>query len=134
MSTVQNVRCHSRRGFLAGSGAATLAVLANGSVAICHEAAPQAGSVAITAWVRIAADDSVTIKVPATEMGQGVMTALPLILAEELDARLVELLLRERGADRAQCFRFVDRPIHRGETIQGSSFVSLGLLHRPRCG
>jgi isoquinoline 1-oxidoreductase subunit beta len=85
MRTMQNVRCHSRRDFLAG-GAATLAILANGSVAICSEAAPQAGSAAITAWVRIAADDTVTIKVPATEMGQGVMTALPLILAEELDA------------------------------------------------
>jgi isoquinoline 1-oxidoreductase beta subunit len=86
MSTMPNVWCYSRRDFLAGSGAATLAILANGSVAICHEAALQAGSVAITAWVRIAADDTVTIKVPATEMGQGVMTALPLILAEELDA------------------------------------------------
>jgi isoquinoline 1-oxidoreductase subunit beta len=85
MSKVQ-VRHHTRRGFLAGSGAAALAILADGSVAICQEAPPQAGSVAITAWVRIAADDTVTIKVPAAEMGQGVMTALPLILAEELDA------------------------------------------------
>jgi isoquinoline 1-oxidoreductase beta subunit len=86
MSTKQKVPHPSRRDFLASSGAIALAVLANGSVAVCHEAVPQAGSVAITAWVRIAADDTVTIKVPATEMGQGVMTALPLILAEELDA------------------------------------------------
>jgi isoquinoline 1-oxidoreductase beta subunit len=63
-----------------------LAILANGSIAISRESVAQAGAVAITGWVRIAADDTVTIKVPATEMGQGVMTALPLILAEELDA------------------------------------------------
>ena len=86
MTILKEMSRHSRRDFLAGSGATALALLADGSVAVCHGAAPQAGSVAITAWVRIAVDDTVTIKVPATEMGQGVMTALPLILAEELDA------------------------------------------------
>jgi isoquinoline 1-oxidoreductase beta subunit len=36
-------------------------------------------------WVKIAADDSVTITLTQLEMGQGVMTAMPLLLAEELD-------------------------------------------------
>jgi isoquinoline 1-oxidoreductase beta subunit len=36
--------------------------------------------------VTIGTDDIVTIMVPAGEMGQGTLTALPLILAEELDA------------------------------------------------
>src|SRR5512145_3119711 len=38
------------------------------------------------AWVRIAPTGAITIQTPADELGQGSMTALPLILAEELDA------------------------------------------------
>ncbi len=38
------------------------------------------------AWIRIARDNSITLLVPSSEMGQGVMTALPMLLAEELDA------------------------------------------------
>ena len=37
-------------------------------------------------WVSIAPDGTITIMSAATEMGQGSMTSLPLILAEELDA------------------------------------------------
>jgi isoquinoline 1-oxidoreductase subunit beta len=36
-------------------------------------------------WVRVASDETVTITLDRTEMGQGIMTALPAILAEELE-------------------------------------------------
>jgi isoquinoline 1-oxidoreductase beta subunit len=39
----------------------------------------------INAWIVIAPDDSVTIRVAKAEMGQGVLTALPMLVAEELE-------------------------------------------------
>ncbi len=37
------------------------------------------------AFLRIGADDSVTVIVPQSEMGQGVLTSLPMLVAEELE-------------------------------------------------
>src|SRR6516164_2756569 len=37
------------------------------------------------AWVRITPDNRVTLILDKSEMGQGIMTALPMILAEELN-------------------------------------------------
>jgi isoquinoline 1-oxidoreductase beta subunit len=38
----------------------------------------------LDAWVRVTADNNVTLILGKSEMGQGIMTALPMILAEEL--------------------------------------------------
>jgi isoquinoline 1-oxidoreductase subunit beta len=46
----------------------------------------QPGQAAFNGWVKIAADGSVTVMVPKSEMGQGVHTALAMVLADELDA------------------------------------------------
>ena len=42
----------------------------------------------LNAWLKISRDNSVTIIVDRSEMGQGVYTALPMLLAEELDIDL----------------------------------------------
>src|SRR5882762_1183357 len=41
---------------------------------------------ALNAWLRITPDDRVTIIVSQAEMGQGISTTLPAVLAEELGA------------------------------------------------
>ena len=40
----------------------------------------------LTTWLRIAEDNTVTVIVPHSEMGQGVHTSLPMMAADELDA------------------------------------------------
>ncbi len=45
-----------------------------------------AAAFAPNVWVQIDANNTVTIRLGKSEMGQGVMTALPMLLAEELDA------------------------------------------------
>jgi isoquinoline 1-oxidoreductase subunit beta len=47
----------------------------------------------LNAWLRIGADDSITIVVDRSEMGQGVYTALPMLLAEELEVDLSQIKL-----------------------------------------
>jgi len=85
----------SRREFMQGVGV-TLAVGATGIIGACEMSpwdsgapAPDAAvndAVTPNAWVSIGADDTITIQFGATEMGQGSMTSVPLVLAEEMDA------------------------------------------------
>jgi isoquinoline 1-oxidoreductase beta subunit len=42
----------------------------------------------LNAWLRIGSDNSITILVDRSEMGQGVYTALPMLIAEELEIEL----------------------------------------------
>ncbi len=53
-----------------------------------HRTDPQASPAAFApnAWVLIGSDDRVLVRIGSSEMGQGVMTALPMLVAEELDA------------------------------------------------
>ena len=77
-----------RRDFIAGAGKGgiTFAFTLTGGSLAQPVVALAAGPVRLNAWVTIGADDTVSVMVPSAEMGQGVMTSLPKILAEELDA------------------------------------------------
>ena len=76
----------SRREMLAGSAGLSFAfALGAPSLFGASDALAQAGG-RFNAYVAIANDGTITITSPALEMGQGVNTALPLIIAEELDA------------------------------------------------
>ena len=81
-----------RRQFLKSSGGAALFIGVSGllpNIISCTDAKGMQGQLAkhdVTAWVRITEDGQITIYNPAAEMGQGSMTALPVIFAEEMDA------------------------------------------------
>ncbi len=51
-----------------------------------HAPAGAEGAFVPDAWIRIAPDGIVTVMVDRAEMGQGVSTSLPMLVAEELDA------------------------------------------------
>ncbi len=55
--------------------------------------------IGLNGWIRIAADGSVRLAMNRSEMGQGVHTALAMLVAEELDVRLERVQLVEAGAD-----------------------------------
>jgi len=52
-------------------------------------------------WLRIARDDTVTIMLTQIEMGQGVMTSVPMLVAEDLDADWSKIGVEWVGADLA---------------------------------
>lgn len=89
----------SRRGFLATGGALVVgfALPATGRAA----AAASAKAVPMSAWLRIAPDNTVTVLCGSAEMGQGVLTAIPMMLAEELDADWKRVRVEQSPVDKA---------------------------------
>src|SRR5437763_9582436 len=74
----------SRRQIMIGAAGLSFAfALGNAEAAVL--AAESTGR-SLSPWISIGTDGTITIMSAATEMGQGSMTSLPLIIAEELDA------------------------------------------------
>lgn len=88
----------TRRGFLLGAGALTFVIGAGGVTRIAKAAAGTA-AVDLNMWLSIAPDGAIEIVFPSTEMGQGSTTALPLIVAEELDADWSDVRVRQLQVD-----------------------------------
>jgi len=94
----------SRRAFL------TAGVLAGGGLIVGIAVRPgnrtpklaklmeQGDEVLVNAWVKLLPDNSVTVIVPHVEMGQGAHTAMPMMLAEDLDADWSKVSIEEAPA------------------------------------
>lgn len=84
-----------RRGFialLAGSGLSLAMDLRASEAATAKGFSPNA-------FLRIEADGRIVLMAPAPEMGQGVNTSLPMLLAEELDVGLDQVTVEQAGPD-----------------------------------
>ena len=124
----------SRREFLVLSGTAggglTLAFALSGCTA-GPGSRPQApiGEAELNAWLRIAPSGGITVQLPFSEMGQGVMTAIPLLVAEELDAEWARV--RVEPAPVAEIYR---NPFLDAQMTGASSSVRESWLPLRRAG
>ena len=90
----------SRRDFLRAGAAAGAGLTIAVYLPSC---APGAGKPVTTpfkpnAWIRMSTDGSVTLVIDRSEMGQGVLTALPMLLAEELDVPWEKVTIEQAPA------------------------------------
>lgn len=82
----------SRRKFLVGTGLVGggivigVSLATDGRLATIRKLYKPKNASVLTTWVKISTDNQVTVIVPHAEMGQGVHTSLPMMLAEELEA------------------------------------------------
>jgi len=98
MKLIENV---SRRGFLQGAIASGVFVLSARFVSesLWAEDAAAAAAFDPTVWMSIAADGTVTIVAHRSEMGCGSRTALPLVVADELDADWTRVKIEQAIGD-----------------------------------
>lgn len=81
-------------GFLMGCAPAVRQHLRDGALAL------DAGEIALNGWIKLAPDGMVTVMMARSEMGQGVRTALLMLVAEELDCPLSQVRAAQAPIDR----------------------------------
>jgi isoquinoline 1-oxidoreductase beta subunit len=89
----------SRRAVLGGLGGLSFCLAFGDGFRLLSEAQANTAATQITNWVRIAPDGTVTCLTAGAEMGQGSMTTMPLILAEEMDADWAKVAIEWAPAD-----------------------------------
>ncbi len=74
----------SRRGFLIGASTFGVGLSIGFLPGLASGASEKAAMDEVNAWVQIATDDTVTVRIVRSEMGQGTLTGLAQLVAEEL--------------------------------------------------
>jgi len=94
-----------RRDFLKSGAAGAVGLVIGfylpGSRAVAELAPVAPGASALNAWIRIASDESVTIVIDKSEMGQGIITSLSMLAAEELECDWKKIRWEFAPADKA---------------------------------
>lgn len=97
----------SRRSFILGGLGVTGALIVGWGILparqrlnASHPMPVANGEVALNGWIKIGRDGMVTVAMPSSEMGQGVHTALPMLVAEELDVPLAAVNIEQAPIDK----------------------------------
>lgn len=88
----------------------------------------QTGAIALNGWIKVAADGAVILAMHRSEMGQGVHTALALLVAEELEVPLQRIRFEQAGYDAiyGSAAAFVGAlPFHASEREPGRESTTL---------
>ena len=83
----------SRRGFLVTGAAVGGGMMLSLSLPFGRSEAAQSEGFAPNAFIRINTDGQIILTMPYVEMGQGTYTAIPMLIAEELDVSLNQVRL-----------------------------------------
>ncbi len=91
-----------RRNFLVTTAIAGAGMMLAFSVTSCgSSAAPKGSGFRPNGWLRITPDNRITVIVDEAEMGQGVRTSLPMLVAEELEVDLDMITVEQAPVDNA---------------------------------
>jgi isoquinoline 1-oxidoreductase beta subunit len=85
--------------------------------------------VAFNPWIKISADGTVTVVIGRSEMGQGVTTSLPMLVAEELEVPLARIRTEFAPAGRAY-----ENPIIGAQVTAGSTSIQTSWTPLRRAG
>lgn len=119
----------SRRTFLkvtalAGGGFA-VGVLLPGAARLAQAAAHSEKAFAPNAWIRITANNVVTLVADKSEMGQGVYTSIPMLIAEELDVDWSSVRIEQAVSSPVYANPFLGAQATGGSTSIRSAYLPL---------
>jgi len=118
----------SRRGFLQAGAAAGGGLMLSLRLPLgpCDAEADEARDFAPNAFVRIGRDGQIVLTMPYAEMGQGVYTSIPMLIAEELDVDLAQVRLEHAPPDPKR----YGNPYLGGDQLTGNS-TAVGASWQP---
>ena len=108
----------SRRNFLKSSALAGGGLVIGFTLPGASRPAQAAADTALSAYLRIGPDNRITVVCGLSEMGQGVHTAIPMLIAEELEADWSRIAVEQAGVDKA-----FNNPIFGMQATGGSTSV-----------
>jgi isoquinoline 1-oxidoreductase subunit beta len=126
MKTNQSLKSESRRSFLVSAGAFSVAITFTGSATSQAKTNQSAANFSPSLWMTVGSDGIVTLTSPVSEFGQGVMTSVPLIIAEEMDLDWAQCKVVQAVVQAGGNAKDLGNPMFGGAMITGASRTTQG--------